>query len=285
MNYSSLLAVQGLKALDGGEKEEEDMAIIVSGRGMALVILVLSFIFFYVFMYLGRKGKEIPVRTLPPMAAIPEGIGRAAEMGRPVMFTPGIAGDLNDPTQGPQVLAAISILGYIARECARTGVKLDVFMPIPTALPLTEETLRTAYMAEGKPEEFSPDMIHFIAGQSPYLTAVLGYFQRERPATNFLIGGFYYESVVMGEGGNTIGAFQIGGTANTHQMPFLVATCDYVLLAEELYAAGASISKDPDILGCLRGEDIMKFILIALMIVGFLLGFARNPVLINVLRW
>ncbi|HDI53003.1 MAG TPA: hypothetical protein ENF89_02500, partial [Candidatus Bathyarchaeota archaeon] len=75
------------------KKEEENMAIIVEGRGMALVVLLLSYILFYVFMYLGRKGREIPVRTLPPMAAIPEGIGRAAEMGRPVMFTPGIAGD------------------------------------------------------------------------------------------------------------------------------------------------------------------------------------------------
>jgi len=128
-------------------------------------------------------------------------------------------------------------------------------------------------------------MIHFIAEQSPYLTAVLGYFQRERPATNFLIGGFYYESVVMGEAGNAIGAFQIGGTANIHQMPFLVATCDYMLLAEELYAAGASISKDPDILGCLRGEDIMKFILVALMIIGFLLGFARVDILVKALGW
>jgi hypothetical protein len=261
------------------------MAIIVEGRGIALLILLLSYILFYIFMYLGRKGWEIPIRMLPPMAAIPEAVGRAAEMGKPVFYTTGIGGGLNDPTQGPQILASMSIMGYVARECVKAGVKMDSFIPIADAIPLAEETLRMAYLAEGRPEEFSTEMIHYIAGQSPYLTGVLGYFQRERPASNFLIGGFYYESVVMGEGGNTIGAFQIGGTANTHQMPFLVATCDYVLLAEELYAAGASISKDPDILGCLRGEDIMKFILVVLMIVGFLLGFARVETLIKVLGW
>jgi len=55
-------------------------------------------------------------------------------------------------------------------------------------------------------------------------------------------------------------------------MPFMVATCDYMLLAEELYAAGASISDDPDLLGSIKGEDIVKFIIMAVIAVGFLLG-------------
>ena len=67
---------------------------------------------------------------------------------------------------------------------------------------------------------------------------------------------------------------QIGGTNNTHQMPFLVATCDYMLLAEELFAAGAVVSQDPDMLGSIRGEDMMKWLLVAVMAVGFLLGAA-----------
>ena len=126
-------------------------------------------------------------------------------------------------------------------------------------------------------------IIRFIEGQSAYLTAVLGYFQRDRPASNILVGGFYYESIVLGEAGNTIGAMQIGGTANTHQMPFLVATCDYMLLSEELYAAGASISGDADILGVLDGEDILKIGFIGLLLTGLILGFARVPVLAELL--
>ncbi len=250
---------------------------------MAFILLIVAFALFYLYMYLGKQGKEIWVRTLPAMAAIPEAVGRCAEMGRPLYWTPGIAGNLNDSTQGPQVLASISILGYIARECVRAGVKIDAFCPIPDALPLVEETLRTAYLAEGRPEEFSKDMITFISGQSPYLTGTLGYFQRERPASTILIGGFYYESVVIGEAGNTIGAFQIGGTNNTHQMPFLIATCDYMLLAEELFAAGASISRDPDLLGSIKGEDILKFIFLGLMTVGFILGLGNVTFLIDLL--
>jgi len=259
------------------------MAIIVEGRVMTLILMLVDFALMYYFMSVAKE-KEIKVRTLPAMTAIPEAVGRAAEMGQPVFWTPGIGGGLNDSTQGPQILASISILEYLTEECVKAGVHLQAYCPLPDALPLVEETMRTAYLREGKPEEFSLDQITFISGQSAYLSGVLGYFQRERPASNILMGGFYYESVVIGEAGNTIGAMQIGGTNNTHQMPFLVATCDYMLLAEELFAAGAAVSQNPDMLGSLRGEDVMKWLLVAITAVGFILGAVGVTVIADLLE-
>jgi len=244
--------------------------------------MVLTFGVMYYYMSLSKKI-EYKIRALPAMIAIPEAVGRAAEMGRPVFWTPGISGSLNDATQGPQVLASISILEYLTEECVKAGVKLDACCPLPDALPLVEETMRTAYLTQGKPEEFDIESITFISGQSAYLSGVLGYFQRERPASNILMGGFYYESVVIGEAGNAIGAMQIGGTNNTHQMPFLVATCDYMLLAEELFAAGASVSNDPDMLGSIKGEDMIKLLLIVVTGLGFLLGAAGITVIADLL--
>jgi len=89
---------------------------------------------------------------------------------------------------------------------------------------------------------------------------------------------------VLGEAGNTIGAMQIGGTANTHQMPFIIATCDYALISEELYAASATISRDPDVLGCIKGEDILKLILLAVIGIGFILGLSGTTFLADILR-
>jgi hypothetical protein len=164
-------------------------------------------------------------------------------------------------------------------------VKLTYFTPIADSLPLVEETMRTAYMAEGKPDEFdAATMINFQQDQSPYLTASLGWIQREKPASSLLLGGFYYESVVIGEAGNTIGAMQIGGSANTHQLPFLVATCDYTLIMEELYAASAEISGNVDVLGSLKGEDYLKFVCLILLGIGLILSLMNNNSLINLLR-
>ena len=258
------------------------MAIIVEGRVFTFILLILTFGVMYYFMTIG-KDRETRIRTLPAMNAIPEAVGRAAEMGQPVVWTVGIGGGLNDATQGPQILASISILEYITEECVKAGVHLDAYCPLPDAMPLVEETMRTAYLSQGKPEEFDVNQITFISGQSAYLSGILGYFQRARPASTFLIGGFYYESVVIGEAGNTIGAMQIGGTNNTHQMPFLVATCDYMLLAEELFAAGASISDNPDLLGSIKGEDVIKILLMAMTALGFVLGAAGITVIADIM--
>lgn len=258
------------------------MAIIVEGRLMTFIIMIVIFALMYYFMSINKEAKYT-IRSMPALAAIPEAVGRAAEMGRPVFWTPGMSGALNNSSQGPQVLAAISILGYLTEECVKAGVHIQAIVPLPDALPLIEETMRTAYLKEGKPEEFNPDQITFIAEQSPYLSNVLGYFQRAKPASNILVGGFYYEAVVIGEAGSHIGAMQIAGTNNTHQMPFLVATCDYMLLAEELFAAGAAISQDHDMLGSIKGEDYVKILLMAITSLGFILGALNITIIADLL--
>ncbi len=260
--------------------------IVLDTKFVALLLLIASFALFYAYMKLAQGGTKIKVRTFPAVAAIPEAIGRAAEMGKPVYYSTGLGQlTLNNQLNGPQTLAGISILGYTTRLCAKSGVKITYFTPIADSLPLVEETMRNAYLAEGKPEEFDPaTAINFQNEQSPYLTASLGWIQREKPASSILLGGFYYESVCIAEAGNIIGAMQIGGTANTHQLPFLVATCDYTLIMEELYAASAEISGNPDVLGSLKGEDLLKFLVLALLGIGFLLALIGNTSLINVLR-
>jgi hypothetical protein len=270
----------------GPQTEKKKMAIINDGKIVSLILLVLSFALFYYYMITSKSGTKIKARTFPAVAAIPEAIGRAAEMGRPVYYSTGYGGGtLNNPANGIQTLAGISILGYATRLCARAGVKITYFTCIADSLPLVEETMRTAYLEEGKPEEFdATSSIAFQNEQSPYISASLGWIQREKPASSFLIGGFYYESVVLGEAGNTIGAMQVGGSANTHQLPFLVATCDYTLIMEELYAASAEISGNPDVLASLRGEDLMKFIILGITIVGFLLVLVGNTAIIDVLK-
>ncbi|MGQ9680146.1 MAG: DUF6754 domain-containing protein [Candidatus Bathyarchaeia archaeon] len=260
------------------------MAIIIAGRVIAFIFLLACLALFYIYMELAKRGTKISIRTFPAVAALPEAVGRAAEMGRPLYYTTGYAAaTISNPDQGPQTLAGISILGYVTKLAARSGVKVYYFTCIPDSLPLVEETMRNAYLEEGKPEDFDPNFIQFQSEQSPYLTATLGFMQRERPAANIFMGGFYYESVVMGEAGNTIGAMQIAGTANTHQMPFLIATCDYAMISEELYAASADITRNPDILGTLKGEDIMKLVILALLGVGFLISFTGSTFLIELL--
>lgn len=257
--------------------------MLIEGKVMGLVILVLSFVLFYLFMYLARTGYKVSARTFPAIAALTEAVGRAAEMRKPIYYTTGEF-VLTDPNAA-QALAGISILGYVTQLCAEIGVKIAFFSwQGSDSLPLVEENMRNAYMAEGKPEDFDPNMIHFQPRQGSFVAASLGFMQREMPASCIMLGLFGYESVILGEGGNAIGAIQIGGSDRTPQLPFLVATCDYTLMSEELYAAGALIEGDPDVLGILRGEDIIKLIIVFLMIIGFFLGSIGITILVDLFR-
>lgn len=227
------------------------------------------------------KG-EIRARTLPPIVAIPEAVGRCAEMGRPLVFTTGISGTLSAGS-GAAVLAGVAVLKHTTEMLAEAGVQLKFFTTTIDAAPLIEETVKQSFILAGKPDEYDPDSIELIANQSSLVSRYLGWIAREKPASAFLVGYLAYESVVLAEGGNIIGALQISGTTNSYQIPFLVASTDYTLIMEELYAASAEIQGDRFSLGALKGEDILKFIVIAIMGVGLLVAATGSTFLIDLL--
>jgi hypothetical protein len=216
-----------------------------------------------------RKGLKIPhIYKVAGLDAMDEAIGRATEMGRPVHYSPGI-GDL----QNAQTMASFASLGYVARECAKYDTHLIVTNRISVVYPITEEIVKQAYIQEGKPDSFNPDDVRFYSeDQFAYASACVGLMVRERPAANILIGGFWAESLIFAEVGSQVGAIQIAGTANTHQIPFFVAACDYCLIGEEIYAAGAYLSKDPVLMGALIGQDWGKMFAVLAVIVGAVLA-------------
>ena len=52
------------------------------------------------------------------------------------------------------------------------------------------------------------------------------------------------------------------------QLPFFVTACDFTLMGEELYAASAYLSREPKLLGGLKGSDWMKVVSIGLIAAG-----------------
>nr|HDM59346.1 hypothetical protein [Bacillota bacterium] len=115
-------------------------------------------------------------------------------------------------------------------------------------------------------------MVRYITDdQFGFAAGVDGIMLREKPATIFFQGAFYAESLILAETGHSIGAIQIAGTAMTSQLPFFVTACDYTLIGEELFAAGAYLTEDPRLMGSLKGQDVAKGLAIAFIIVGAIL--------------
>lgn len=214
-----------------------------------------------------KRGRTMFIRKIAGLNAIDEAIGRATEMGRKVLYVPGIM-SMDDI----QTIASLSILRHIARYAAEFRTNLEVPNKDPITFAATRETVREAFLAAGHADAYKESMVTYLTyDQFAYTASLSGKMVRERPATNFLIGSFYAESLLLAETGQSVGAIQIAGTAEIAQLPFFVAACDYTLIGEELYAASAYISKDPLMVGSIKGQDIVKLIIIILIVVGIVL--------------
>ncbi len=211
-----------------------------------------------------QSGKKIFIRRIAGLNAVDEAIGRATEIGKKVFYIPGIQ-SMDDI----QTIASIAILGHVARATARYGTDLDVPNKDPLTFASAREAVKAAYLSEGRPDLFREDMVNYVTyDQFAFTAAVSARMIREKPAAIFLIGYFFAESLILAETGQSTGAMQIAGQADPTQLPFFVATCDYTLIGEELYAAGAYLSREPVLLGAMRGQDIAKAILLLLGIIG-----------------
>jgi hypothetical protein len=222
-----------------------------------------------VFFAIGyAKRHEIFLRRIPGLDAVDEAIGRATELGKPILYLTG-AHDLHDPS----TIAAAVILGKVAKRAALYETELMVPHREPITMAVCQEITKQAYLEAGKPDLFKEDANFFITSdQFSYTAAVDGIMLRKKPAANFFMGHYFAESLLLTETGASTGAIQIAGTDADHQLPFFVTTCDYTLIGEELYAASAYLSKESVQIGTLRGQDIGKGIILTALAVGTVLA-------------
>ncbi len=232
---------------------------------------VLVFVIFFLFVTLffiqkAKGGANLFVRRLAGIEAVDEAIGRATEMGKPILYVLGLGTAADIAT-----IASYTILGRVAKKVAeyQTGLIVPCYDPI--VMTVAQETVKASYMDAGRPDAYYEDMVYFVTqSQFAYVAAVNGTMLRERPATNIYMGKFYAESLILAETGALAGSIQISGTDEIAQIPFFVVACDYTLIGEELYAASAYLGREPLLLGSLKAQDYAKAAAIIIAIIGFI---------------
>jgi len=251
------------------------MGIIEQGKFLEFLTFILLFIIVLIYVALAKKGIVPKIRRLPALDAIEEAVGRAAEMGKPIVFSTGWGGAGLYSDRGPSHMAGISALDYAARIAARTGAKLIACLAWPELVPIAEDTVRQAYLSEGKLESYDPHGVRFISSyQFAYSLGYMGVLLKEKAAANIYIGTAYGEVLNIVETGSIVGAVQIGGIYDVRNLPMMVAVCDYFLIGGELFAASAYLSREPTMIATTGAGDAWKVITILAIIVGALLTVA-----------
>jgi len=252
-----------------------------TGRFNIFIGLIIYSAILFWFIYHARKGKEIYIRKISGLDALEEAVGRATEMGKPILYVPGLS-SIDDIA----TIASLNILSQVAKKTAEYNTTLLVPNRNPVVYTVAQEVVKEAYTSAGRPDAYNPDNVYFITGQQfAYVAAVCGTMVREKPATNLFLGYFWAESLILAETGAATGAIQIAGTDSVFQLPFFITACDYTLIGEELYAASAYLSKEPLLMGSLQGQDWGKMIILGILIVAsalLLIGFEQVFSLFNI---
>ncbi len=229
------------------------------------VLMVCAFIMYYINQ--AKSGKKLFIRKIAGLEAVDEAVGRATEMGKKIFFIPG-----TQDMDNVQTIAGVTILGRVAEMAATYDTWLEVPVSRSLVLVTAKEIVKEAYSKAGRPDAFNEDQVHYLTDdQFGYAAGIDGMVVREKPATIFFMGAFYAESLILAETGNSIGAIQIAGTGMPSQLPFFVAACDYTLIGEELFAASAYLSREPKLLGSLKGQDMGKAVILVAIIIGIIL--------------
>lgn len=250
-----------------------------NATNLLIGVIVFCTIILY-FINQARKGKELFIRKITGLDAVDEAVGRATEMGRPILYCMGIG--LVDYIA---TIASFNLLGEIAKKTGQYETSLLVPTSDPVVYTVAREIVKESYATIGRPDLFDSDKVYFVTdSQFAYAAAVDGVMLREKPAANFFIGYFKAESLILAETGASTGAIQIAGTDQVTQLPFFVTACDFTLIGEELYAASAYISKEPLLLGAIKGEDWGKVVIFGTLAITSLIGLLTRFPILNLFR-
>jgi hypothetical protein len=238
---------------------------------MSLLILIIIVGSILYYMFRSIQGNIPKLRRLTAVDTIDEILGRCVEMGKPAFYLMDTV-NMDTPSILAPTVAAFQILSYTARVSARLGAKF--FVPVVQGLAYTiaSEIVEEAYRAENQLEEYNPTETVMYLPDGADRMYIINHMWSEEVAGAFLLGSWYHKAVIYTENAARVGAMMLGGTDTTHNIPFLVAICDYSIIGEELYALGAYLSEDVANSSSLAGQDIGKYIATALILLGAILA-------------
>jgi hypothetical protein len=108
--------------------------------------------------------------------------------------------------------------------------------------------------------------------QFAYGMSVVGLTLDKRPACYIYVGSQGADALMMCEAATNVGSYTIAHGGYAGNMAALSCAADYLLIGEEVPAAGAYLSRDPALLSTLRVQDLSRMIVWAAILLGAILA-------------
>lgn len=179
------------------------------------------------------------------LGAVARAMALAAEAGTDVVVSLGTAG-VTRSTDGLarlQTLAALPLLGHVARAAARSGVPLRVLTNDPLGGVAARTTIDAAHASTATRERTGRSRVVFV-GEGRGVPAGLAITARARPAAAFAYGSLREEAQLHLEGLGAGAGSLSAGTAEPSQPASVRLGSASALIGPELYTAPADLRSD-----------------------------------------
>lgn len=209
------------------------------------------------------------------LGAIGRAMALAAESGTDAVVSLGSAGLVRstDAFARLQTVAAMPILGHVARAAARSGVSLRVLTNDPLAGVLAGATVDASHEATATPERLGRSRVVYVGeGRGPGAGLVLS--AAARPAAAVAVGSLREEAQLALEGlGGTAGTLY-AGTAEPSQAPTPLLTATGALIGPELFQAPADLRSEVEERTMVTSANRLIVVALALVVLGSVLALA-----------
>jgi len=237
--------------------------------------LILLLIFAGAMIYFRLRARQKPWNNLRPIRAFQRftrAVGLAVEDGSRLHVSIG-RGNITD-TRSAAAFIGISIVSQITRVASASDKPPIATTGDAAIALLTRDTLRDTYQSMEASEQFDPDAAQ-LTGLTPfsYVAGTIPLLKDENVSASVLAGNFGSEAALLMDASDRLQGFTLAGTDNVPGQAILYATAQEPLIGEELYAGGAYLDAGPMHTASLRAQDVIRWTLIGVIILGGLAKF------------
>lgn len=232
--------------------------------------LVIVIVFAGLMIIFAAAGSKRPARNLREILAftrLRRAVGLAVEAGTRLHISLGRGGII-----GPENGAAL--VGFTMLDRITRAASISDRPPVATTGEsvlsiLSQDTLRASYRAMGVEHEYHPGSAQ-LTGLTPFSFAAgaMPVIRDGQVSANVLVGHFGSEAVLLADAGERAGSITIAGSDSLTGQAVLYAASHEPLIGEEVFAGGAYLNAGPFHIASLRTQDVFRWVIIAVILVG-----------------
>ena len=209
------------------------------------------------------------------LGGVARAMALAAESGTDAVISIGTAGlaRSTDAHARLQTLAALPLLGHVARAAARSGVPLRVLTNDPLAGVAAAAAVEAAHASTSTLERVGRSRIVMV-GEGRLAAAGLVMTARARPASAFAVGSLREEATLHLDGLNGGAGSLTAATAEVGQAPAAMLARGGALIGPELFQAPADLRADVNERTMVLAANRLIYAAVGILLAGSALALA-----------